>query len=90
MELIGGDDMCRICDMDNRNLTGKSGVGLILLCFSNDGSEGVSLNAEFAAAQVNASALIFVQPISRPTAALSIIPLVRIDIFQGTQLGQLD
>lgn len=78
--------------MDNRNLTGRWASGLILLCFSGDGSgsEVLSMRAEYAASQINATAVIFVQPISRPVAALSIIPLVRIDIFQGTKLGQLN
>ncbi|KAH6823710.1 hypothetical protein C2S53_004446 [Perilla frutescens var. hirtella] len=72
-------------------MSGKSAVGLILLCFSNDGSEKFSLDAEYAATQTNAMALILVQPITRPTvAALSTsIPLVRLDISQGTKLALL-
>lgn len=76
--------------MDNRNLTGRSASGLILLCFSGDGSETLSVKAEYAASQINAAALIFVQPITRPIAALSILPVVRIDLIQGTKLGKLN
>ncbi|KAL1565701.1 subtilisin-like protease SBT3.18 [Salvia divinorum] len=79
-----------ICDMDNRNLTGRSASGLILVCFSNDGSETLSVRAEYAASLINATALIFVQPITRPLAALSIVPVVRIDLIQGTKLGKLN
>lgn len=76
--------------MNNRNrTTTKSASGLILLCFSRS-REATSEEAEVAASQINAAAVIFVQPLNRAVAALSIVPLVRIDILQGTKLGGLD
>ncbi|KAG8371769.1 hypothetical protein BUALT_Bualt13G0122700 [Buddleja alternifolia] len=75
--------LSRICD--TRNWKNISASGKILLCFSTDGSVS-SEDAEFVARRANAAALIFVQPLTRPVAALSIIPLVRIDAIQGTKI----
>ncbi|KAL7124466.1 hypothetical protein ABFS83_14G050000 [Erythranthe nasuta] len=73
-----------ICNSEN--WTNKSAAGKILICFSTDGDVS-SEDAEFAAARrANASALIFVQPLTMPVAAVSIIPVVRIDIVQGSKL----
>ncbi|KAI3461910.1 hypothetical protein Pfo_018573 [Paulownia fortunei] len=62
--------------------------GKVLICFSTDGPVS-SEDAEFVARRANASALIFVQPLTRPVAAVSIIPVVRIDTIQGTKLHLL-
>ncbi|XP_051131206.1 subtilisin-like protease SBT3.18 [Andrographis paniculata] len=75
-----------ICD--NANWMKSSAAGMILLCFSMDGPVS-SLDAEFAARRANAAALIFVQPVAKPTAAISIVPVVRIDTIQGTKLQLL-
>ncbi|KAK6145022.1 hypothetical protein DH2020_021842 [Rehmannia glutinosa] len=61
---------------------------VILVCFSTDGRLS-SEDAEFAARRANATALIFVQPLNKPIAAVSIIPVVRIDTIQGTKLHLL-
>ncbi|KAK6145057.1 hypothetical protein DH2020_021877 [Rehmannia glutinosa] len=78
---IGG-----ICD--TRNWINISVSGKILVCFSTDGRLS-SEDAEFAARRANATALIFVQPLNRPIAVVSIIPVVRIDTIQGTKLHLL-
>lgn len=64
----------------NDSLSGK-----VLLCFSTEGSIN-SEDAEYVANRANAAALIFVQPLTRPVAAVSIIPVVRIDTIQGTKI----
>ncbi|PIN05580.1 Tripeptidyl-peptidase II [Handroanthus impetiginosus] len=75
-----------ICN--TRNWMNISLSGKILLCFSTDGPV-ISEDAEFVARRANAAALIFVQPLTRPAAAVSVIPLVRIDTIQGTKLNLL-
>ncbi|KAL8480866.1 hypothetical protein ACS0TY_027404 [Phlomoides rotata] len=74
-----------ICN--TRNWKNVSLSGMVLVCFSNDGDQVVkSEDAEYVARRAKAAALIFVQPLTRPVAALSIIPLLRIDSIQGTKL----
>lgn len=46
----------------------------------------MSEDAEVAARRANAVGLIFVQPLTRPVAAASIVPVVRIDFIQGTRI----
>ncbi|GFP95646.1 subtilisin-like protease sbt5.3 [Phtheirospermum japonicum] len=69
------------------NWKGYPATGKILVCFSTDGSID-SEDAEYAAYKANATALIFVQPPTRPTAVVSIIPVIRIDTIQGSKLYQ--
>ncbi|XP_075521124.1 subtilisin-like protease SBT3.18, partial [Primulina tabacum] len=59
--------------------------GMVLVCFVADGGLDCE-DAEYAAYLADASALICVQPLTRPVAALSIIPVVRMDVIQGTKI----
>ncbi|KAK4492225.1 hypothetical protein RD792_003025 [Penstemon davidsonii] len=72
-----------ICN--TRNWMNISLSGEVLLCFSTDGPVS-SEDAEFVASRANAAALVFVQPLTRPVAAVSIVPVVRIDTIQGTKI----
>ncbi|KAL2470039.1 Subtilisin-like serine endopeptidase family protein [Abeliophyllum distichum] len=67
------------------NLRNRSAAGIVILCFSTVGPV-MSEDAEAAASRANAAGLIFVQPLTRPIAAASIIPVVRIDIIQGSRI----
>ncbi|KAK4441060.1 Subtilisin-like protease SBT3.18 [Sesamum alatum] len=70
------------------NWKNASASGNVLLCFSTDGP--VSSNeAEFAARVAKAAAVIFVEPLTRPIASVSIFPVIRIDIIQGMKLLSL-
>ncbi|CAA2957179.1 subtilisin-like protease [Olea europaea subsp. europaea] len=65
------------------NLRNRSAAGKVILCFSG---QVMSEDAEVAARRANAVGLIFVQPLTRPVAAASIVPVVRIDFIQGTRI----
>ncbi|KAL0418061.1 UNVERIFIED_CONTAM: Subtilisin-like protease SBT3.18 [Sesamum radiatum] len=72
-----------ICSTSNwKNV---SASGNILLCFSTDGPVS-SIEAEFAARKAKAAAVIFVEPLTRPVAAVGVFPIIRIDIIQGMKL----
>lgn len=59
----------------------------MILCFSTIGSVA-SGEAEAAARVAKASGLIFVQPLSKGRMAdVNILPVVHIDIIQGTQIA---
>lgn len=75
---------CRVCN--TRNWMNVSLSGMVLVCLSNVGDEVMSEDAEYVARRAKAAALIFIQPLTRPVAALSILPLLRIDSIQGTKL----
>ncbi|KAF5190802.1 Subtilisin-like protease [Thalictrum thalictroides] len=71
------------CNIDNWN--SKSATGKIILCFSTVGSVLAS-EASMAAFAANASALIFVEPMTKQISEVDIIPVIRITIDQGTQI----
>ncbi|KAL0436759.1 UNVERIFIED_CONTAM: Subtilisin-like protease SBT3.18 [Sesamum radiatum] len=72
-----------ICSTSNwKNV---SASGNILLCFSTDGPVS-SYEAEFAAREAKAAAVIFVEPLTRPIAAVGIYPIIHIDLIQGMKL----
>ncbi|XP_011090078.1 subtilisin-like protease SBT3.18 [Sesamum indicum] len=72
--------ICRTSNWKNVSASGN-----ILLCFSTDGPVS-SYEAEFAAREAKAAAVIFVEPLTRPIAAVSIFPIIHIDIIQGMKL----
>ncbi|PIA54016.1 hypothetical protein AQUCO_00900532v1 [Aquilegia coerulea] len=71
------------CNIDNWNK--KSATGKIILCFSTVGSVLAS-EASIAAFAANASALIFVEPMTKQFSEVDIIPIIRIPIDQGTRI----
>lgn len=64
---------------------GRKATGRVVLCFSTMGSVKTE-EAEAAAKKANASGLIFAEPMTELIAEVDLIPTVRIDIAQGTQL----
>ncbi|GAY57566.1 hypothetical protein CUMW_180440 [Citrus unshiu] len=74
------DGICK-CE----NWMGRKATGRVVLCFSTMGSVKTE-EAEAAAKKANASGLIFAEPMTELIAEVDIIPTVRIDIAQGTQL----
>ncbi|XP_031111169.1 subtilisin-like protease SBT3.18 [Ipomoea triloba] len=75
------DGVCKMENWKNRKASGR-----VILCFATIGSVLVE-EAEAAAWRANASGLIFVEPLGRPVAYVTIIPVVRVDLIQGTQIG---
>ncbi|XP_058001631.1 subtilisin-like protease SBT3.18 isoform X2 [Hevea brasiliensis] len=73
-----------ICMLEN--WTKKSATGKIILCFSNIGPIPSSEIAQKAVKTANGLALIFVEPPTNQIADVDIIPTVRVDISQGTQI----
>ncbi|XP_073138163.1 subtilisin-like protease SBT3.18 [Henckelia pumila] len=59
--------------------------GMVLVCFVSDGALDCE-DAGNAAYVGQAAALICVQPLTRPIATLSMIPVVCIDVIQGTKV----
>ncbi|CAK9174330.1 unnamed protein product [Ilex paraguariensis] len=70
----------------SENWKKRSAIGRLILCFSTVGSV-MSGEAEAAAWKANASGLIFVEPLTRQIADVDVIPVVRVDIIQGTKIG---
>ncbi|KAK0605814.1 hypothetical protein LWI29_030979 [Acer saccharum] len=72
-----------VCEMEMWN--GKLATGKVVICFSTRGT--VKGEAAAALRKANASALIFAQPITlQIPELLDFIPIVLVDITQGTQL----
>ncbi|CDP18580.1 unnamed protein product [Coffea canephora] len=69
-----------------KNVTAKAD-GKIILCFSSMGSVRRD-EAEAAARNRSAAGLIFVEPLSRPFPDITILPLLLLDIIQGTKMAQ--
>ncbi|XP_058200519.1 subtilisin-like protease SBT3.18 isoform X3 [Rhododendron vialii] len=78
-----GACMCRVCR--GRNWNKKTARGKVILCFSTVGSVFVD-EAELAAFNASASALIFVEPVNRQVPEVDIIPTILVDIIQGTRM----
>lgn len=77
--------MCRVCSGQNWNK--KTARGKVILCFSTVGSVIVDVDdAELAAFNASASALIFVEPVNRQVPDVDIIPTILVDIIQGTRM----
>lgn len=74
----------RICMMEN--WTKRLATGKVILCFSNIGPVPLSGIAQVAVKTANGSGLIFVEPPTNQIADIDIIPTVRVDISQGTQI----
>ncbi|XP_019151826.1 PREDICTED: subtilisin-like protease SBT3.18 [Ipomoea nil] len=75
------DGVCKMENWKNRKASGR-----VILCFATIGPVLVE-EAEAAAWRANASGLIFVEPLGRPVAYVTIIPVLRLDLIQGTQIG---
>nr|GMD72817.1 subtilisin-like protease SBT3.18 [Ipomoea batatas] len=75
------DGVCKMENWKNRKASGR-----VILCFATIGPVLVE-EAEAAAWRANASGLIFVEPLGRPVAYVTIIPVIRVDLIQGTQIG---
>ncbi|KAG8657701.1 subtilisin-like protease SBT3.18 isoform X2 [Manihot esculenta] len=73
-----------ICMMEN--WTKRLATGKVILCFSNIGPVPLSGIAQVAVKTANGSGLIFVEPPTNQIADIDIIPTVRVDISQGTQI----
>ncbi|XP_059628741.1 subtilisin-like protease SBT3.18 isoform X2 [Cornus florida] len=76
-----------ICKPRNWNQSTSASGRYIILCFSTIGFVNVG-EAETAAWFANASGLIFAGPLTTQDAYVSIIPVVQVDMNQGTKLGQ--
>lgn len=77
--------MCRVCRGQNWN--NKKARGKVILCFSTVGQPPVSEGeAELAAYNASASALIFVEPVNKQDPYVDLIPTIRVDIIQGTRM----
>ncbi|XP_061360586.1 subtilisin-like protease SBT3.18 [Gastrolobium bilobum] len=63
----------------------KSGAGRIVLCFSTIGPT-LSLEAATAAKAVNATGLIFVEPMSRQLPDIDVVPTVLVNLEEGTKI----
>lgn len=74
-----------VCSGQNWNK--KTARGKVILCFSTVGSVIVDVDdAELAAFNASASALIFVEPVNRQVPDVDIIPTILVDIIQGTRM----
>ncbi|KAA8550925.1 hypothetical protein F0562_002609 [Nyssa sinensis] len=73
-----------VCNLENWRKRYASGK--IILCFSTLGSV-TSGEAEAAVWNANASALIFAEPYTRQSPDVGILPVVRVDMDQGTKLS---
>lgn len=69
------------------NMKNLSADGMIILCFSSLGPVRRE-EAEFAARNISATGLIFVEPLSRLFPDITILPFVQLDIIQGTKIAQ--
>ncbi|XP_031737952.1 subtilisin-like protease SBT3.18 [Cucumis sativus] len=74
-----------ICERENIRKGGKSGKGKVVVCFSTIGQVSIA-TAQEAVKAINASALIFGAPPTTELPDLDLIPTVRIDIHQATQI----
>lgn len=74
---------CRVCRPENW-IQSKFAVGRVILCFSSIGPYEID-EAEAAAKKANASALIFVEAMTRQVA-VDIIPSVHVNLEQGTKI----
>ena len=63
----------------------KSGAGRIVLCFSTIGPK-LSLEAAAAVKVVNATGLIFVEPMTRQLPDVVVIPTVLVNLDEGTKI----
>uniref|UniRef100_A0A7N0TJC9 Uncharacterized protein n=1 Tax=Kalanchoe fedtschenkoi TaxID=63787 RepID=A0A7N0TJC9_KALFE len=73
-----------VCSPGNWNERRAS--GRIILCFSTIGPLPSSDVAVEAARQANATALIYVEPLTRQIADVDLLPTIRLDFHQGTKL----
>ncbi|TKY47854.1 Subtilisin protease SBT3.5 [Spatholobus suberectus] len=73
-----------ICKMDNIKPS-KKGAGRIVLCFSTVGPK-LSLEAAAAVKTVNATGLIFVEPMSRQLPDVEVVPTVLVNLEEGTKI----
>ncbi|CAI9108187.1 OLC1v1007736C1 [Oldenlandia corymbosa var. corymbosa] len=64
----------------------KSAAGKVLVCFSSLGPV-TREDAELAVTSLKATGFIFVEPLSRLSPYLTILPYVQIDILQGQQIS---
>ncbi|CAL5425732.1 unnamed protein product [Camellia sinensis] len=75
------DGVCR-----KRYWNKKRAIGKVILCLSLVGSVSIDV-AEEATWTANATALIFVEPLGKQIIAdVDILPTIRVDIIQGTQI----
>ncbi|KAF5471363.1 hypothetical protein F2P56_011805 [Juglans regia] len=74
-----------VCNSDNYMNESKSAVGKVVVCFSTDGPTLID-QAVAAVKTANASGLIFVEPMTRQTADVEIVPTVYVNFEQGTQI----
>lgn len=77
---------CRVCDRDYIKAS-KSGAGegKIVLCFSTEGQRS-SFEAARAVKAVNATGLIFVEPMTRQLPDVDVLPTVLVNLEQGTKI----
>ncbi|KAK9123415.1 hypothetical protein Sjap_013017 [Stephania japonica] len=74
---------CRICKA--RNWNNKTATGKLILCFSTIGPVSIG-SATIAALVANASGLIFAEAMTQQIPDVDIIPTIRVNIDQGTQI----
>ncbi|KAG2671483.1 hypothetical protein I3760_14G138200 [Carya illinoinensis] len=72
-----------VCNSDYYNNESKQAVGKVVVCFSTNGPID---DAVAAVKTANASGLIFVEPMTRQTADVEIVPTVYVNFEQGTQI----
>ncbi|KAG9452027.1 hypothetical protein H6P81_004931 [Aristolochia fimbriata] len=72
-----------VCDYNK--WTQVPATGMVILCFSTIGPQ-LSGDAAFAAFFAGASALIFASPLTRQVPQVDLLPILFIDINQGTQI----
>ncbi|XP_040995150.1 subtilisin-like protease SBT3.18 isoform X8 [Juglans microcarpa x Juglans regia] len=74
-----------VCNSDNYMNESKPAVGKVVVCFSTDGPTLID-HAVAAVKTANALGLIFVEPMTRQTADVEIVPTVYVNFEQGTQI----
>ncbi|KAJ1397173.1 Peptidase S8/S53 domain [Sesbania bispinosa] len=74
-----------ICEVDYIIKPSKPGEGKIVLCFSTIGPKS-SLEAAKAVKEVNATGLIFVEPMTRQLPDVSVVPTVLVNLEEGTKI----